>query len=248
MTDKAKVSIEPDFKKTTSGEKTEADSQSAKPKKKVVKKIIRRVVKKDPNQSPVDDKVKRAVKRAATTVDKRDHDIRSDYLDKDVPLEKANLRLYMISIGLMVIFILITVGLLYAKSKIETNELDEALVQATPIVEEEVVMEVEEVQEPDEVEISVLDPEDITLEILNGSGIAGLASDTQEEFENLGYVVELVGNADDTETSQLFISSDYSEEELENLLDDVERRLGITSIEGSLNDLDTVARIILGAE
>lgn len=216
-------------------------------KKKVVKKVIRKVVKKKPT---VEDPKKAAIKKATATVDSRDHDIRSDYLDKEVPLEKSNLRIYMISIGVMVIFIFITLGLVYAKAKIETNRLSdaEAESEATPVVEEEVFVDVEEVEEDDESEVVVLEPEEITLEILNGSGVAGLAGDTQEEFEDLGYVVESIGNADETEQSQLFISSDYSEEELENLLDDVDRRLGIEEVSGSLSDLDTIARIVIGSE
>lgn len=172
--------------------------------------------------------------------DDRKHSIRRDFLDEDVPLEKASLRIYFIGIAFAIILVVVTLGTLFAKGKVATNLLSEF-----EEVQEVVVTEVEEVSEE---LVEVLEPEDITLEILNGSGKSGLAGDTKEEFESLGYVVETIGNSENIEEGELYISNTYSEEELEELLEDVKRRLDITEVKGILKDLETTARIILGEE
>jgi len=91
-----------------------------------------------------------------------------------------------------------------------------------------------------------LSREEITLEILNGSGTAGLAGDTKDDFEKLGYVVSEVGNADDVVGNELYVKKGY-ESRVEKLVEDVKDQLDIVSITGELDtDASVVARIVLG--
>ena len=87
--------------------------------------------------------------------------------------------------------------------------------------------------------------EDITLEILNGSGAAGAAGDARDTFEELGYKDVSVGNTDEVEGNELYVDPDY-EDQVAVLLEDVEDELEIEKITGELESEDYIARIVLG--
>jgi len=88
---------------------------------------------------------------------------------------------------------------------------------------------------------------EITLEILNGTTISGLAGKTKTEFETLGYTVESVGNAVAPVTeSELYIKRDL-EPSLSLLLQDVKDKFGITKVTDYLDSSESVsARLIVG--
>ncbi|MFC1653852.1 LytR C-terminal domain-containing protein [Patescibacteria group bacterium] len=91
-----------------------------------------------------------------------------------------------------------------------------------------------------------LSREEIKLEILNGSGVTGLAGKNKTIFEDLGYVVESVGNADSVKETELYIKEDL-EEKLEYLLIDFKDTFGEASVSGYLDDdSEVAAQIILG--
>jgi len=115
-------------------------------------------------------------------------------------------------------------------------------------------MESEEqtVQEPvveDEIEVTEteqLERNEISLEILNGSGVAGLAAETMVAFESLGYEEISVGNAEAVLGNELYVRSGY-EDKIEVLMDDVLDELEIATISGELeDDGEIIARIVLG--
>jgi hypothetical protein len=87
--------------------------------------------------------------------------------------------------------------------------------------------------------------EEITLEILNGSGVSGAAGEAATTFEDLGYEVSKVGNAEETEGNQLYVNPDV-EDLVDVLLEDVKDELDISSVSGELDDSTASARIILG--
>ena len=87
--------------------------------------------------------------------------------------------------------------------------------------------------------------EEITLEILNGSGVSGAASEKAKVFEDLGYKIIKTGNAEATTGSRLYVKSEI-EGLIDVLLKDVKDKLNISSVSGELKDSTASARIILG--
>lgn len=154
--------------------------------------------------------------------------------DGGVDVKKSK-RVRNISIVVVILGILLAVGFFVTRSS------DKEVVEVENPPEEVVVEEVEAE------EVEQLEREDITLEILNGTGIAGLAGDTAEIFEDLGYTVKEVGNADNTTKNELYVDPEFAEM-VEILLEDVDTELDITSIAGGLDDSSTTARIVLGSD
>lgn len=90
----------------------------------------------------------------------------------------------------------------------------------------------------------LVNPGDVTIEVLNGSGVQGLASKAASDLESLGFVVERVGNAD---------HFDYEETLVIALEDKVDKARAVAlQIPGSsmLHEKDpgagTAVRVILG--
>lgn len=157
-------------------------------------------------------------------------------IDTEVPLEKNNKRIYIIRVGVFVVVVVLLGGVLYVRTKMNTQTSGNA---------PEVVSEVTSTPQSVEV-VEVVPREKISLEILNGSGIAGKAGKTAEVFKGLGYEISSTGNAAKTEGNKLYISDSVEENVLANLLEDVKKELGIDSITEKLKDLDVTARIIIG--
>jgi hypothetical protein len=157
---------------------------------------------------------------------------------QEVALEKKNAKLYVIGIIVAIIVLVATIVTLYlrAQQAIEDKEMEE-----TATIEE--VVE-EATPTP---EATPIPREDIALDILNGSGTAGLAGTIAETFEELGYEILEIGNADDTEGNQLYVNPDIDKDLLSLLLEDVLEELDIASVSGDLEDSSASAQIILGS-
>lgn len=150
----------------------------------------------------------------------------------------------MLMIAVVALLILAVTGwMMYIRSEwmrkqepaLKQAETEEQAAQE-PVVEEEV-----EIAESEQLERS-----EISLEILNGSGVAGLAAETMVAFEGLGYDEISVGNAETVPGSELYVRSGY-EDRVDVLLDDVLAELEIATISGELeDDGEIVARIVLG--
>jgi hypothetical protein len=87
----------------------------------------------------------------------------------------------------------------------------------------------------------------ITLEILNGAGVAGAASDTQVTLEELGYQIDSIGNADNSNypITEIFTHPNFTR--LSKLEADLEEAYGLSTVSGELEEDATIdARIILG--
>jgi hypothetical protein len=159
-----------------------------------------------------------------------------------IPLEKSNKRIYLIGIVISLLVIGTTAAVLYLRSKQPTEKSQEVVTEVTEEVSEEPVTETTETAE----EVEQLERDEISLEILNGSGVSGLAGKTADTFEALGYTIADTGNATATEGNELYVNPDYADM-IEVLLSDVEDELNITSVSGDLDDSDATARIILGS-
>jgi len=156
-------------------------------------------------------------------------------LEEEVPLEKTNKKLFIAGFLIALLIFGLTAGVFYL-----ANRLDK---QTT----KEVATEIEEAKATPTATpgTTQLTREEITLEILNGSGVSGAAAETAATFEDLGYEVVKVGNAEDTEGNQLYINADV-EDLVDALLEDADDELDISSVSGELEDSTVSARIILG--
>ena len=112
-------------------------------------------------------------------------------------------------------------------------------------VKEELAVEEESVEDSESMEIEQLERGEITLIILNGSGIAGLAGETSVTFEELGYTVSETGNADLISGNELYLNPDV-EGMVNVLLEDAKEQLDISSVSGELKDSEASAQIVLG--
>ncbi|OGH20639.1 MAG: hypothetical protein A3D74_04255 [Candidatus Levybacteria bacterium RIFCSPHIGHO2_02_FULL_37_13] len=88
-----------------------------------------------------------------------------------------------------------------------------------------------------------------TLEVLNGSGIAGAATKISRTLESLGYKVIKTGNAkDDTYTTIHVLIDKAMMDQAELLLADLKDTLPTATLSGELTDSTASARIIIGKE
>jgi len=91
-------------------------------------------------------------------------------------------------------------------------------------------------------------PADITVEVLNGSGITGAAGKAASELAGRGYQVIAVKNSKKIGTTQVFVSLRLSQPQSSLLLADMSTLFGVSSSSGDLTDSTASARIILGAK
>lgn len=212
-------------KKTVSKEKKEEKVETPKVEKKVV---VEEVPQTDSKEMPVASEEQELSSETETTLSERP-------LEEEAPLEKTNRKLFTAGL-IVVLFIFGVTGWVFYL----TNRYAEETTQ------EEITLEEGTTEEPTAIPaLTQLEREEITLEILNGSGVAGAAGDAAEVFEALGYEDVEIGNADETVGNELYVSSDV-EDLIDVLLEDVEEELDISSISGELDDSDVSVRIILG--
>lgn len=152
-------------------------------------------------------------------------------LVEEVPLEKNNKKLLLLGLIIFTVIVLSSGLTFYFVNQVKPKQ----------IIKTRVIQN----KTPKKQEIVQLKREDITLEILNGSEIPGLAAKTAKKFTDLGYIVIKTGNTDSAPENSLYINNTYSGK-LELLMEDVASLLKITSISGVLTDSSASAQIILG--
>jgi PAS domain-containing protein len=212
-------------KKTVSKEKEEKKIKTPEAERKVVVEEVSQI---DSKEVPAMSKEQELSSETETTLSERS-------LGEEVPLEKTNSKLFTAGL-IVVLFVFGVTGWVFYL----TNRYAEKTTQ------EEITLEEEITEEPTAIPtLTQLEREEITLEILNGSGVAGAAGDAAEVFETLGYEVVEIGNADNIEGNELYVNPDF-EDLIDILLEDVEGELDISSISGELDGSDASARIILG--
>ena len=218
-------------KKTASKEKEGQRAKSSEAKKKVVVEEValqEESTQSDSKEIPASSEEQELSSETETTLSERP-------LEEEIPLEKTNHKLF--TAGLIVVLLIfgITGWVFYL-----TNRYAQKTTQEEIALEEGITEESTPTPAPTQ-----LEREEITLEILNGSGVAGAASAMAEIFEELGYEGVEIGNADETEGNEMYVGSDI-EDLIDVLLEDVEEELNISSISGELDDSTASARIILG--
>lgn len=212
-------------KKTVSKEKKEEKAETLKVEKKVV---VEEIPQTDSEEVPAISEEQELSSETETTLSERP-------LEEEAPLEKTNRKLFVAGLIVVLFVFGVTGWVFYLTDR-----------YAEKTTQEEITLEEGTTEEPAATPASTqLERGEITLEILNGSGVAGAAGDAAEVFETLGYEDVEIGNADETEGNKLYVSSDI-EDLIDVLLEDVEEELDISSISGELDDSTASARIILG--
>lgn len=89
---------------------------------------------------------------------------------------------------------------------------------------------------------------DITIEVLNGSGISGAAGKAAENLREAGYTTVIVGNTTKQKATELFLSRGLSMGASDLLLGDTLSLFSVSSSSGDLTNGTTSARLILGSE
>lgn len=104
--------------------------------------------------------------------------------------------------------------------------------------------------EPSPTPLVELDRSDITVQVLNGSGVSGAASKAKDYLEDLGYSVSNIGNADSSDFESTQISLKADAEKYESLLrSDLEEEYTVSSnVEALDEDSDYDVVITLGSE
>ncbi len=107
---------------------------------------------------------------------------------------------------------------------------------------------VEEVS-PSATPVPALAKSDITLEVLNGSGVKGSAGKAASKLLDLGYTVVGTGNADARyDRSEVFVAAALGEQGRTMLLGDLAKEFSVSSVSGVLEDSTVSARLIIGKE
>ena len=98
--------------------------------------------------------------------------------------------------------------------------------------------------------IPTLNKSEWSLEVLNGSGVAGVAKKSADTLEKGGYAIDTVGNSPkNVGETQIFIADSKSTEDKALFLEDIKKLLGVdASISGTLSDSKSAARIIVGSK
>jgi len=162
---------------------------------------------------------------------------------EQIPLEKRNANLYYVGIIVSIIIVLTTAGLLFARLNLKGRETQEVVTKEEEVAFVATATPTESQEETRQV--TQKNRDEITIEILNASGIAGQAGKNASIFEELGYLDISTGNSEEANGNKFFVNPDY-QDQLEILIKDIEEKLNITKVSGDLDDSEYMARIILG--
>jgi hypothetical protein len=166
-------------------------------------------------------------------------DLPSVSMDQEVPLEKRNNRIYLVGIIITAIVLLVTGVVLYLKI---TQPVSAPQTVTPQVVEDDTLVEIKITPAP----VATSEAK-LTLEILNGSGVAGAAGRIADTFVKLGYIIVGTGNADSQTGNSLLINEKQKSQNTNSLLKDMST-LKISSVSGYFTDSTASARIILGKE
>lgn len=123
------------------------------------------------------------------------------------------------------------------------------VVKNQKVEEREVVPVESEQMQHEEESAGTFDRSKWSLEVLNGSGVAGLAKTSADKLVGLGYKIIKVGNSSKSNVTvtEILVSEELSEKS-EDLLKDISDNFKQATISGALKDSTASARIIVGSD
>jgi len=99
----------------------------------------------------------------------------------------------------------------------------------------------------EEESLEVIDPREVVVQVLNGSGTSGLAGKLSENLRGVGYVIDYVGNADRFDYDNTFIYYRSGDEDKVILLETKLVELGYEVVLNKRNDLGEVLTVVIGS-
>lgn len=168
----------------------------------------------------------------------KNKDVKNEFfsLDDKPSSHKKNKKIFAMGI-IVTAFILFATGILLF------------LILGSGVKEEKAVKE-ETITEEATPTPEKLNKEDWSFEVLNGSGISGLAAKKAKALEDAGYTVVKKGNADNQkyEITELYVTEEM-ESKAKLLIEDLKAEFKVTEVKGKLTtDSTASARIILGKD
>lgn len=153
-------------------------------------------------------------------------------LDERIPMEKRNKQIFWVGSGVAGLILVATGVVFWGRWNLQVTEAD---VVVEPTGEPELVL----VEEPE------LARGEMSLEVLNGSGVAGAAARVAGQFEELGYRILEIGNVETTEGNQVYVRAS-DKDRAARLLEDAKEKLGVGEVTGELKNSTATARIVIG--
>lgn len=146
--------------------------------------------------------------------------------------KKSNRTLYIVILGIIVLTV---VGAFIFNKKLIKGETVESSPSPSPT--------------PTQTPKPALNKADWSLEVLNGSGVSGLAKKIADKLKEMGYQVVKTGNADkdNYDKTQILVKKDL-QDKVDLVIADLKDVIKIASVAGELKDSTASARIILGKD
>jgi len=226
--------------KVENKEKTEDENlveKSAEVKEKIEKKVVSKPAGQSGLQASEVDATDDLGKKAVTENEKKNDSKVSSWDLEEEPssLDKKNKNFFKLGIIVLIIILAITgiVFFFFFNSSSKTAPVEEKkTVEPTKALEK-----------------AQIDKSEWTLEVLNGSGVAGAAAKAAAKLTEQGYTVISTGNAGNQEykKSELFVAENM-QSKAQLLIDDLKDAYGLTEVKSILKDSTASAQIILGSE
>lgn len=170
------------------------------------------------------------------TPDKAEVEKPSIEVIEEGPVEKSRKKLYIVG-GLILTIALLVSGYFFLQARSQPKE------EKTPASS----IEQSPSPSPTQVPKPTIDRSQWPFEVLNGSGVTGVAAKAAEKLEALGYTVVKIGNAnrDDYEGDVLLVTKSMRDE-TNLLLEDLKKEFAIATVSGELKNSTASARLIIG--
>lgn len=157
--------------------------------------------------------------------------------DRVVPLEVLNKKMFLAGSLVTFLVVMATVLLIGLGSK---------LLDSDSVVEQPAVVEVTPEPTPEATPVPQLSKDEVFIEVLNGSGVAGRAGEVADEFEKLGYEVVGVGNGPSVGSTEIRVASEFVDK-LDEFFVDASEVLGTEEVVESFDDdRDYLVQVVLG--
>lgn len=156
--------------------------------------------------------------------------------EEEEPQEKSNKKLFIIGGIILGAIILATIGFfVFSSGESQQEKIVSPQAESSPT--------------PTEASKQTLNRSDWSLEVLNGSGVAGVAKKAADKLIELGYRVVKTGNADkQTYEENQFLVSKEMEDKADLVVADLKDTVKIATVSATLKDSTASARIIIGKE
>jgi hypothetical protein len=147
-------------------------------------------------------------------------------------IKKKNMMLYRIGIGVSTCIIAVALGLFLFSTKKSHEVVNNVQIEPTntPTPTPEFIRS------------------NIGFEVLNGSGVAGMAAKSADELKKVGYTIVSIGNTAKASESALYVRESVSIFDREQILSDMQKLFGEVILRSETISSSASARFVIGTE